>query len=354
MTTTKGKIGIEELHAEMVEIKNLLKANLELGGIGPRLDVGEISEKLEKAPQLTLELALERYLTQKRVEVSPQHLESCRLILRKFSRSLPAAQLSGVQKKDVVAFKDALLATGVSPKTVNNNLSSIAAFYVWAIANGLCAENVAKGLNVKVTNKAQKQRDAFTDEQIEEIFSGLLEGREASAKAWIPLIMAFSGARPEEVAQMRVRDVRKEGEQWVFDFETMDEGLRRKNEASRRLVPVHPRLFELGLEKLMDAGQNEPLFRDLTMGTTGRLSAAPGRFFNRTWLRAEKGISNKKLVLYSLRHTITTKLLHAGVSESLISQLVGHSNSSMTSGRYGKSYPLKHLAEALEKLDWSV
>jgi integrase len=242
----------------------------------------------------------------------------------------------------------------VSPKTVNNNLSSIAAFYVWAIANGLCAENVAKGLNVRVNGKASKQRDAFTDEQMKEVFSGLLEGRETYAKAWIPVIMAFSGARPEEIAQMRVRDVRKEDEQWVFDFETMDEGLRRKNEASRRLVPVHPRLWALGLEKLMQAGPDEPLFRDLKMGTTGRLSAAPGRFFNRTWLRKEKGIMNKKLVLYSLRHTVTTKLLHAGVAESLISQLVGHTNNSMTSGRYGKTFPIKHLAEALETLDWEV
>jgi integrase len=104
----------------------------------------------------------------------------------------------------------------------------------------------------------------------------------------------------------------------------------------------------------MQAGPDEPLFRDLTMGTTGRLSAAPGRFFNRTWLRKEKWITNKKLVLYSLRHTVTTRLLHAGVAESLISQLVGHSNSSMTSGRYGKQFPVKLMAEALETLKWEV
>jgi integrase len=104
----------------------------------------------------------------------------------------------------------------------------------------------------------------------------------------------------------------------------------------------------------MQAGPDEPLFRDLTMGTTGRLSAAPGRFFNRQYLRKELGITNPKLVSYSLRHTVTTKLLHAGVSESLISQLVGHANNSMTSGRYGKEFPIELMAEALEKLDWSV
>jgi hypothetical protein len=47
-------------------------------------------------------------------------------------------------------------------------------------------------------------------------------------------------------------------------------------------------------------------------------------------------------------------MLHSGVGESLISQLVGHENSSMTSGRYGKQFPLKQMAEALEKLDWRI
>jgi integrase len=354
MTTTKGTISIEDLHSELVQIKELLQANL-LGAIGHSFEAGGISEKLEKAPRLTLERALERYLNQKKIEVSPQHLEAVRFILRRFSRSLPASQLSGVQKHDVLSYKDTILASGASAKTVNNHVSAVSAFFKFAKKNGLYAgDNPATGLNVKVTGKASKQRDAFTDDQITQVFSGILEGREASAKAWIPLVMLYSGARPEEVAQMRVRDVKQVEDQWVFDFETMDEGLRRKNEASRRIVPVHPHLFKLGLEKLIQARPDESLFRDLKMGTTGRLSAAPGRWFNRQYLRKELGITNPKLVLYSLRHTLTTKLLHAGVGEALISQIVGHVNNSQTSGRYGKMFPIQKMAEALENLNWEI
>ena len=252
-----------------------------------------------------------------------------------------------------MAYKDKLLSAGSRPKTINNHISALSSFFKFAEENGLCGENIAKGLKVRNSGNAQNQRDAFSNEQVKEIFSGLLDGRETSAQAWVPLIMLFSGCRPEEAAQMRVKDIKQVEEQWVFDFETMAEGLRRKNEASRRLVPVHPRLFKLGLEKLMQAGPEEPLFRDLTMGATGRLSAQPGRFFNR-WLRNEKGTESKKLVMYSLRHSFTTKLLHAGVGEALISQIVGHSNSSQTSGRYGKQFPIQLMAEALEKLDWEV
>jgi site-specific recombinase XerD len=69
------------------------------------------------------------------------------LILRKFHKSLPGAKLVCVQKKDVVEYKDTLLATGASGKTINNHVSAISAFFKFAVKNGLCSENVAKGLN---------------------------------------------------------------------------------------------------------------------------------------------------------------------------------------------------------------
>jgi integrase len=377
MSADKGNISIADLHREMVEIKELLKASLDavqvgsrivtsepLRGVGATFSVEQVSDR-----QVTLEHSLSEYLSFKKVEVSPRHFEATKLILRKFNERLPGAKLIGVGKEDVRGYKAEFLASGVAPKTVNLHLSALSAFFKWGIDNGLIADNPAKGLTLTVNGAASSQRDAFSDEQIKDVFTGLLKGRETAAKAWVPLVMLFSGCRPEEAAQLRVKDVREESGVWVFDFATMDDGLRRKTEASRRLVPIHPRLWELGLKKLMEPSPkpasrsdelhailtgDRALFRDLRMGAASRLSAAPGRFFNRSWLRKEKGIENKKLVMYSLRHSVTTKLLHAGVAESLISQLVGHTNSSMTSGRYGKQYPLKQMEEALEKLDWEV
>jgi integrase len=361
MTTTKGNISIADLHREMVEIKELLKASLDAVQVGSRIvarggqDQSSATFSMESVSdrQVTLERSLSEYLSFKKVEVSQQHFAGTKLILNKFNERLPGAKLIGVGKEDVRDYKADFLATGVAPKTVNLHLSTLSAFFKWGIDNGLIADNPAKGLTLKVNGAAKNQRDAFSDEQIKEVFSGLLKGRETAAKAWVPLVMLFSGCRPEEAAQLRVKDIREEDGVWVFDFATMDDGLRRKTEASRRLVPVHPRLWELGLKKLMDADPDDQLFRDIKMSSTGRRSAPVGRFFNRR-LRKEKGIENKKLVMYSLRHSVTTKLLHAGVAESLISQLVGHTNNSMTSGRYGKSFPIKQMAEALTELKWEV
>jgi integrase len=60
-------------------------------------------------------------------------------------------------------------------------------------------------------------------------------------------------------------------------------------------------------------------------------------------------------VFHSFRHTVTDTLKQAGVSETVIAEIVGHSNSgSMTMGRYGKRYQPKVLLEALLKLDYGI
>ena len=56
-----------------------------------------------------------------------------------------------------------------------------------------------------------------------------------------------------------------------------------------------------------------------------------------------------------MRHTVANTLKQAGVSESVIAELVGHSTSgSMTMGRYGKRYQPKLLLEALVQLEYGI
>jgi integrase len=333
-------------------------------------------------PRGELDAAIAAYCGQKQHEVTPQHLEVVRLTLGRFHARTPAYLVAHVTREDVVRWRDSELAAGKAAKTVNNSLGIVSAFFEWCVGQCLIMTNPATGLKLKVRGHAARQRKAFTPEQIKHVFDGLLHGPDpVSAKKWLPTIMLYTGARPEEVAQLRVGDVRQVHAQplrageptlrertWVFDFSSMDAGQRRKSESSRRLVPVHPRLWDLGLEYLLRVTaigrsdnlpggareRGELLFPELTPGTNGRLAEAPSRWFNRKWLRDIKGISERKLVLYSLRHTVATTLKHQGVEESLIAQLLGHADSSITTGRYGKEYPVERLAEVVGRLDWAV
>ena len=55
---------------------------------------------------------------------------------------------------------------------------------------------------------------------------------------------------------------------------------------------------------------------------------------------------------HSLRHTFADTLKQQGVQENLISELMGHANSSITTGRYGKRYQAKVLLEVVRRLDY--
>ena len=68
----------------------------------------------------------------------------------------------------------------------------------------------------------------------------------------------------------------------------------------------------------------------------------------------EKGITDKKKVLHSTRHTFITKLKQLDIQDHLISELVGHTVESITVGRYGKKLDVKALSKAIEMLGFQI
>ena len=62
---------------------------------------------------------------------------------------------------------------------------------------------------------------------------------------WIPLIGLFTGMRINEICQLRIDDVYKDGKNYVFNIvESKDTQL--KSNSSERIIPVHPHLIKLG------------------------------------------------------------------------------------------------------------
>ena len=80
----------------------------------------------------------------------------------------------------------------------------------------------------------------------------------------------------------------------------------------------------------------------------GKYSSAYSKRFGK--FKREIGIKDNQLTFHSFRHTFANELKQVDVSEHLIAQLIGHSNSSITMSRYGKEYEVDKLSEAVEKL----
>ncbi|WP_180338550.1 site-specific integrase [Janthinobacterium sp. 61] len=88
---------------------------------------------------------------------------------------------------------------------------------------------------------------------------------------WIPLLGLYAGCRIKEASQLHLDDIRLEADVWCIDVNenTADKSI--KNEQSKRLIPLHPKLIELGFldycERLRNVGYRR-VFPDLTWAKT--------------------------------------------------------------------------------------
>lgn len=168
-------------------------------------------------------------------------------------------------------------------------------------------------------------------------------------KFWLPLI-AVSGLRQEEIAQLHLEDVRKSDGYLVFDINARPPR-KLKNRNAVRKVPVHSTLIRLGLpdyaKELKESGE-KLLFPNLRPGgADDRLGHGFSKWFTR--YRKDMALYRKGLDFHSLRHTTTTLLQRGGVPIAAIDGLTGHATPGETA-RYSHGFAMQQLAGAIEAI----
>lgn len=182
-------------------------------------------------------------------------------------------------------------------------------------------------------------------------------GGGGEAAFWLPLIAMMTGMRLNEIAQLRVCDLRQDeddGEVWFFDIGRSG-GRRTKNKTSIRRVPVHSELVRIGLLKYRawlikrGAGSEDALWPDVKSEAKGTRSAAWSKWINR-YMREECGIDESGKVFHSFRHTFKRMARDAGLNEEIHDALTGHANKGSVGRSYGAGYSIKPLADAMNAL----
>ncbi len=185
------------------------------------------------------------------------------------------------------------------------------------------------------------------------------------ARYWVPLLLAFHGARLNEICQLLVSDIKcwTEDETQIHylhitDLIGVDEGIRAsrkriKNLGSRRRVPIHSVVVDLGflefVEKQCALGYRR-LFPELPISIRGLFSAALSKWFSRSGgYRDAIGLA-QDLKLQGLRHTAITKMAHAEVHREVINQVVGHTGNGVGERVYTKDRELAKVRAAVEKI----
>jgi integrase len=274
-----------------------------------------------------------------------------------------------VTPEDVLKFRRHRLGE-VSPKTVRDgDLAGLKSIFSWAIQEGvLPGANPVAGIKVVVPAKEVTRADGqgFSDEEALAILSmafrytrGVTEkAKTAAAKRWVPWLMAYSGARVGEFAQLRKQDVRQHEAGFWYARLTPDAGPIKDRKA--RDVPLHSHLVEMGFIEFVQAAAEGHLFLDPTppakrltgslrnddeRGVRGPLQGIKNRLaeFARQAVRDPEVSPN-----HGWRHRVKTIAFAVGEQERVIDEIQGQSSGTV-SRSYGK-ITLERKHEAVEKL----
>ena len=256
----------------------------------------------------------------------------------------------------------------VHAASVNKYLNLLSAIISAAEKEGLVDAvpgftNPFKGLALTIDRRGGEGRRApFAEGDLKAIFgTGIYaagerpEGGGGDAAYWFPLIALLSGARLNEIAQLRIKDLRQDTETgiWLFDIGT-EGGRAIKTANSRRYVPVHPELVRLGLLSYRQSllakkprdGDEASLWPDIKSADPFYRSTAWSKWFGR-FLRIEARVTDRNLVFHSFRHSFKRMARDSGVLEETHDALTGHVGGGGVGRGYGGGFGLKALSDAM-------
>lgn len=245
-----------------------------------------------------------------------------------------------------------LVATPLSVSSVNIHIGWFNSLMVYCVKEGHIASNPAAGLSIRQKRKAEDARKAYSVDDLQKITDNLPPADDQPERYYVPLISMYSGLRLNEACQLYTDDVKEVDGIWCFDVnDSQDKTL--KTISSERLVPVHPRLIDIGFidhVKKMKKESVPRLWMNLNWREADGHSNGVGKWFQR--FNRQHVTDDLLKTFHSLRHTFADTLKQLGVQEVMISELMGHANDSITTGRYGKRYQPGKLLEVVRRIDY--
>lgn len=251
----------------------------------------------------------------------------------------------------------------MAPQTINDRaVGALKSFFGWCHKRRLLIDqNPAAGVALDVPKSAEKPRKPYRLEHLRTIFSqpvftsGERPHRGAGeAMYWIPLIALYSGARLEEIGQLRTHDIRQEDGIWIIDIVEEPPETALKTAASRRMLPIHRDLIDRGLLKERDrriAAGDRRMFPLLVRNREDKYTAMFSKWWG-LWTRS-LGIRDPGLVFHSFRHTYKDRCRASAIPIDIQDAVLGHAGLTVGS-RYGQGHNLATLNEHIQRIDWSA
>ncbi|WP_430427870.1 site-specific integrase [Parasphingorhabdus sp.] len=228
-------------------------------------DARQKQELVEANSEPLMDL-FDAYVTER--QPRPRTERAWRRLLTKFVIFLGHNDAKRIRKEDVVAWKDHLLKDRfLSAATINDAyLAALKATLNWAIDNNKLMVSPAHKVSARNQSKiVTREERGLSDEEAILILKATLAPppprltpERVLARRWVPWLCAYSGARVNEVTQMRAEDVSEVDGIWTMLI-TPEAGSTKNNKT--RLIPLHPHILTQGFLKAI-ASKSGPLFYD--------------------------------------------------------------------------------------------
>ncbi len=270
----------------------------------------------------------------------------------------------------------------LNPITINDKVGTVSLFFDWGKSRDNSVVNPVAGLRVqRIKNKRKgKKRHPWTTDELNSmlsapIFTGCRSERhwqlpgqavlKESAKYWVPLIALFSGLRLGEIIQLQTADVKRLDDIDYFDVtptalgndgsegDDPEDKKSLKTAASRRAIPIHQTLYDLGFGDFLKrrrASGAKRIFPDFDRAKDdGSWSKQFSKYFRR--FQASIAVKRRGVTFHSLRHNVEDALRNADVRKEVRDAIQGHAEGGV-SREYGSGYYLKSLNKAVQKIEY--
>lgn len=264
--------------------------------------------------------------------------------------SLQDKPIDQITRQDLLEVRTALSNDGLKLSTVNGQIRNIVAVFKYAELLDVIPKSPAVKLLLK--DRENKDSKALTESEVINVLSYFKHGYFTETKRskktieamkfikWIPQLAAITGARLNEILQLRKGDIKQSdnGLCWFIDINDKGDNVL-KNKSSARIVPLVNGAYGFDLELFLNEVVNtcnddsDNIFRlknsdrQLNSIKIGKLLKA---------YRDNHSEAPETLTMHSFRHTMATLCLNKKMPESFAKEILGHTQT-ITYSLYGSA-----------------
>lgn len=256
----------------------------------------------------------------------------------------------------------------IGQSRINTLISNVSSVFNFSVQRRWITLNPASGLKETKPNVLSEEDDkAFEQHELEKLFEILPYKESKPSWYWSVIISLYNGCRQSEICQLFVDDIITYQELPCFKLTEegevgADKSL--KNRQSCRIVPINPKLIEIGFMRFVENrrrelnGKNDLLFSNVRRTANGKYNKSLSDWFNQRFKHKfidKKIQAVRRRTFHGLRHSFAHySQNNARMDFQVRHELMGHElkGYNPVNADYTGKLPMARLLEDLVKMDF--